>query len=329
MSLHKPFTIAAFGEVLWDLLPDRVIIGGAPFNFAYRINSLGNNAYIISSVGKDDYGKKALEKIRELNMSTEYIQQESRYPTGTVEVFLDEHKKPDYNIITGVAYDHIRLKDSIISLVSSADCLCFGTLARRYKESRETLQALLDSFRGRFRLYDINLRKNCYTRDAIHASLLHTDILKLNDEEAGEVNELLQLNATNLSDIAKEIMTRYPVQICIITLGPNGVLAISTDDEIVYEPGYRVLMQDPLGAGDAFSAGFISKILSGSDLREACRFGNKLGAIVATQAGATQTITRTEMEVVSAKTRYNIQPGFNEHISNQTIQNINQTKEKP
>jgi fructokinase len=326
MSHHKPFTIAAFGEVLWDLLPDRVIIGGAPFNFTYRINSLGNRAYIISSVGKDDYGEKALEKIRELNMSTKYIQQDNRYPTGTVEVFLDEQKKPDYNIITGVAYDHIPLNDSIISMVRSADCFCFGTLARRNRESRETLQALLDSFKGRFRLYDINLRKNCYTRDAIHESLIKTDILKLNDEEAGEVNGLLQLNAANLPGIAKEILDRYPVQICIITLGSNGVLAFSAENEIVYEPGYRVLMEDPLGAGDAFSAGFISKILSGSDLRGACRFGNQLGAIVATQAGATQTITKNEMEVINAKTRYNIQPALNKLISRPTIQNINQKK---
>lgn len=329
MSHHKPFTIAAFGEVLWDILPDRVIIGGAPFNFAYRINSLGQKAFIVSSVGRDEYGYKALEKVRELNMSTEYIQQDSRYPTGTVQVFLDEFKKPDYNIITEVAYDHIRLNDAMISMVNTVDCLCFGTLAQRNRGSMETLRTMLASFNGRFRLYDINLRKNCYTHDMINASLLHTDIIKLNDEEAVEVNELLQLNAINLPGIAKEILNRYPVQICVITLGPNGVLAISADDEIVYEPGYNVLMEDPLGAGDAFSAGFISKILSGSDLREACRFGNQLGAIVATQAGATQTITRKEMEVISAKTKYNIQPGLNELISNQTIKNINQTEEKP
>jgi fructokinase len=249
-------------------------------------------------------------------MSTKYIQQDSRYPTGSVEVYLDEHKKPDYNIITGVAYDYIQLNDSIISMVNSADCLCFGTLARRNRESKETLQALLDSFKGSFRLYDINLRKKCYTKDAIHESLLHTDILKLNDEEAREVNDLFQLNAKHLPGIVKEILNRYPIQICIITLGQNGVLAISADNEIVYEPGYKVLMQDPLGAGDAFSAGFISKILSGSDLRKACRFGNQLGAIVATQAGATQTITRNEMEVISDKTKYNFQTDLNEFISN-------------
>ncbi len=304
--------MVAFGEILWDLLPDRVILGGAPFNFAYRIHSLGHNASIISSVGNDDRGKEALIKVHNLGMPTDHIQKEERYPTGTVEVFLDKDKKPDYNIITDVAYDHIRLEDSLSSLIKKADCLCFGSLAQRNIESRETLQALLASFNGRFRLYDINLRKHCYDPDVIHSSLLMTDLLKMNDEEAVEMNELLQLNGEGLKGIGEAIIRQYPVQACVITLGSNGVLALSRNDEIVYEPGYQVLMQDPLGAGDAFSAGFVSQLLAGSDLRRACRFGNQLGAIVATQAGATQTISRTAMKVVEGKTRYNIQPEFKE-----------------
>jgi fructokinase len=307
---EKSFNVVAFGEILWDLLPDKVILGGAPFNFTYRIHSLGHNASIISSIGNDDLGKEALIKVRDLGMPTEHIQQDQRYPTGTVEVILDEDKKPDYNIITGVAYDHIRLEESLFSLVKKADCLCFGSLAQRNKESRQTLQALLASFKGRFRFYDINLRKNCYDREVIHASLLSTDLLKLNDEEAVEMNELLQLGGEGLKGIGEAIVREYPVQACVITLGSNGVLALSSDDEIVYEPGYQVLMQDPLGAGDAFSAGFVSQLLAGSDLRRACRFGNQLGAIVATQAGATQTITPTAMKVVEGKTRYNTQAEF-------------------
>jgi fructokinase len=250
-----------------------------------------------------------------MGMSTAYIQQDNQYPTGTVEVFLDEHKKPDYHIITGVAYDHIMLEESLMSLGSEADCLCFGTLAQRNIESRKTLEVLLTSFKGRYRLYDINLRKNCYDRDVIHSSLLKTDIIKLNDEEAQEIKRLLQLDADTLYGIGGELIRFYPVQICIITLGPNGALAISSNGEVIYEPGYQVLMADPLGAGDAFSAGFISRLLSGSDLREACRFGNQLGAIVATQAGATQAITRTAMKVIKGKTQLNIQPELNDFIS--------------
>jgi fructokinase len=314
MSHEKPSTVVAFGEVLWDILPDKVILGGAPFNFAYRINSLGHDAYIISRVGKDENGGKALDKVREMGMSEKYIQQDSSFPTGTVEVFLDENRNPDYEIITGVAYDHVRLEESLINLVHEADCLCFGTLAQRSSESKKTLHAILASFKGRYRFYDINLRKNCYTRNLIHSSLLQSDILKLNENEARELDELLQLNAGCLRGIGEELISRYPIQTCLITLGRNGVLALTSAGELVYEPGYSVSMEDPLGSGDAFSAGFLSEMLSGSDLRNACRFGNQLGAIVATQAGATQTITSTAMEVISGKTRFNVQAELNEYI---------------
>ena len=59
----------------------------------------------------------------------------------------------------------------------------------------------------------------------------------------------------------------------------------------IYEPGYRVPLADSLGAGDAFSAGFLHTIMRDRPLGEACRFGNILGAIVSTQKGATQPIT--------------------------------------
>ncbi len=84
---------------------------------------------------------------------------------------------------------------------------------------------------------------------------------------------------------------------------------------MVYEPGYKVRMEDPLGAGDAFSAGFISRILSGAGLRDACRFGNQLGAVVASQSGATQTITSTEMKDMIGKTHFNIHPELIDLIS--------------
>ena len=314
MSQNKSFNVVAFGEVLWDLLPDQAIIGGAPFNFAYRAGSLGHRAYIVSRVGRDDLGDNALSKVRDLGMPTTYIQRDSLYPTGTVEVFLDEHKKPDYHIIAGVAYDHIRVSEPVLSLAGSADCLCFGTLAQRSKASRETLQALLTAFRGRYRLYDINLRKDCYDRAVIHTSLSHADVVKLNDEEAREVNRLLALHEGTHLDIGKALIRQYPVRICVITFGQHGVLAISSDNEVVYEPGYSVRMRDPLGAGDAFSAGFISNLLSGSGLRDACRFGNQMGAVVATQAGATQKITGPEMQVVARKPPSNIQPELAEFI---------------
>ena len=142
-DLYKKFKIAAFGEVLWDLLPDASVLGGAPFNFTYRINSLGNEGVMISAIGKDTLGEKALTTISELQISDRYIQINPKYPTGTVNVFFDEFKNPDYEIIKDVAYDFVTFYENLEKLILQVDCICFGTLAQRNSVSKQTLQKLL------------------------------------------------------------------------------------------------------------------------------------------------------------------------------------------
>ena len=299
--MKKKFKIAAFGEVLWDLLPDASVLGGAPFNFTYRINSLGNEGVMISSVGNDNLGKEALKTISVLQITDRYIQLNPQCPTGTVNVFFDEFKNPDYEIIKNVAYDFVTFNDDLEKLISQVDCICFGTLAQRNELSRQTLQKLLHHFNGKFRFYDLNLRKECYSSENIVSSLCNTDILKLNKQEAAQLNQLLQLNKNGLVEICTELIHSYQLQYCVVTLEEYGSLAVSSKDEVVYTPGFEVKLIDPLGAGDAFSAGFVDALLHGESLQEASEIGNRLGALVATQKGATQKITRDELDIIILK----------------------------
>ena len=85
-------TIVAFGEALWDLLPTGPVLGGAPLNFAYRVNSLGHRSIIVSRLGQDDLGQRAREQIVTLGMSDSGLQWDKTYPTGTVEIYFDEDK---------------------------------------------------------------------------------------------------------------------------------------------------------------------------------------------------------------------------------------------
>ena len=299
--MEKKFKIAAFGEVLWDLLPDASVLGGAPFNFTYRINSLGNEGVIISSVGNDNLGKEALKTISALHISDRYIQLNPQCPTGTVNVFFDEFKNPDYEIIKNVAYDFVTFNDDLEELISQVDCICFGTLVQRNELSRQTLQKLMHRFNGKFRFYDLNLRKECYSFENIVLSLYNTDILKLNKQEAAQLNQFLQLNKNGLVEICTELIHLFQLQYCVVTLEECGSLAVSTKDEVVYTPGFEVELTDPLGAGDAFSAGFVDALLHGESLREASEIGNRLGALVATQKGATQKISKDELDNIILK----------------------------
>jgi len=297
--LSERFKIAAFGEVLWDLLPDASLLGGAPFNFTYRINSLDNEGVMISAVGKDTLGEKALATISELNISNRYIQIRPEYPTGTVNVFFDEFKNPDYEIIKDVAYDFVTFNEKLEKLIQQVDCICFGTLAQRNAISRQTLGKLLKHFQGKYRLYDLNLRKECYSTENIISSLKNADILKLNKQEANELNDLLQLNKNGLVEICKELINSYRLQYCVVTLEEYGSLAVSEGGEVVYNPGFKVKLADPLGAGDAFTAGFVDALLRGKSLKEASESGNRLGALVATQQGATQKISQDDISRIT------------------------------
>jgi fructokinase len=287
----KTYDIVAFGEVLWDLLPDETVLGGAPFNFINRINERGHNGHMISRVGTDDFGDSAEEQMKKLGIQTTYIQKDADHPTGTVEVYLDENKNPDYNIITEVAYDFVDYNESLVNLVKKADCICFGSLVQRNNVSRDTLNRLLNYFNGKYVFYDINLRKNCYNASILEESLKHSNILKLNNDELKQLPEILGLETESAVGLVEKLIRTFDLHYCLVTFGEGGVLALSSKGETVYRPSYKVDLVDPCGSGDAFSAGFLDALLRGEDINSASDFGNVIGGIVASQKGATQPIS--------------------------------------
>ena len=203
-----PKKIAAFGELLWDLLPDRKVLGGAPANFIYRINSFGDNGTLLSKVGNDKAGREAREALKKLGVSDENIQTDYEFPTGSVKVKIDSYGNADYNIITDVAYDHIEINAEMIDAFSQASCVCFGTLVQRYGISKNTLRELIHESPDVVKFLDINLRKNCYTATSIEESLRMTNILKTNDEELLITKNLLNLKHENLKELAQETIEK-------------------------------------------------------------------------------------------------------------------------
>ncbi len=299
---RKPIVVA-YGEALWDMFPAGAVLGGAPLNFAYRVNSLGLRGVIVSKVGDDNLGRKALEQIASLGMDTSFIGIDFNHPTGTVPITLDEKRNPSYVIVEGVAYDHIECTKAVEDLVMSADCLCFGTLIQRSYDSRRTLYSLLDRFTGKYRLLDINLRKNCYSNATISSSVARCNIIKLNDDEVPVVADVFGYSH-DIEAFAESMVSGHGLESCIITMGKRGAFAMAKNGERTFQPGYVVEVADTCGSGDAFTAAFLCALFEHKGLEYACRFGNALGAMVAAQKGATQPVSRREVEefMGSAKT---------------------------
>jgi len=287
--------ILAYGELLWDLLPSGEVLGGATTNFIYRMNSFGDQGYLVSRLGDDDLGEKARRQVTGLGLSDKYIGTDPGVPTGTVQVVLDGKGTPDFTITQDVAYDYIQLTDDMLSLALQADCIYFGTLSQRQKTSANTLQILLKKTPQAVKFFDINLRRECYSTPVIMDSLQVADILKINDEELFMLKKIIGLTGNSLEELCQYVISKYRLRMVLVTLGEKGAFLLLNSGEYFYDPGYKVKTMDTVGAGDACSAGFMHYFLNNRSPEEALRFGNATGAKVATTKGGTAGITKDEI----------------------------------
>lgn len=290
--------IVSCGEVLWDMFPTGPVLGGAPLNFAYRVNNLGHEGLVASAVGTDSDGDSLLEAMASLRLDSRLVQRDPLHPTGRVNITFDKGMNPSYEIAAGVAYEFLKPDEQLSRAIGGADCFCFSTLAQRQPAFRETLQVLLDANAGKQALCDVNLRKGCYDYRTIESSLAHATILKLNEEEAVELGRLMYGRSMSATEAAEILIQRKGLRYCVVTLGPKGCYAVDATGGRAYSPGYEIHLVDPCGAGDSFAAGFLCSILSGRSLFEACELGNALGALTSAQNGATTPITPAQIEAL-------------------------------
>jgi fructokinase len=283
-------TVLSFGESLWDLLPSGPALGGAPFNLAYRVNSLGERGVIASRLGRDPLGRQAFDQATALGMETGFIQWDDTHPTGTVPVHVDARGVPDFTILKDVAYDYIEPTAELLDLASRADCICFGSLCQRSPKSLRALLRVLSAAPRALKVFDVNLRKDCFSKAVVERSFYKADILKLNDAEALDLGRMFGLSGMSVEAIAAEALSRWGLKCCVVTLGAQGAYAVRGKEE-VRVPGWKVDVADTIGSGDAFTAAFVTAWLRGKSLVDCCFFGNALGALVAGTKGATTPVS--------------------------------------
>ena len=184
---NKRFVVG-LGEALWDVLPEGKKLGGAPANFAYHTGQFGLDTLAISALGEDRLGDETIAAIEEQGLN--YMMPRVPYPTGTVQVQLDDQGIPTYDIKENVAWDNIPFDDDIAAIARNCRAVCFGSLAQRNVVSRETIQKFLDATpEDCLKIFDINLRQQFYTQEVIRESLQRCNILKINVAQGQQVKE--------------------------------------------------------------------------------------------------------------------------------------------
>lgn len=292
--------VLAFGEILWDIIEKEEHLGGAAFNFIAHASQCGDDACIITRVGNDFRGMKALNRCRNFGVSEKYIQQDDLAPTGTVEVTLN-NGQPDYHIVENVAWDNIAFTDELSNLQEeNFDVFYFGTLAQRSKTSAATLDRVLKSVTFRQVFCDINLRKKGYDAASVDRSLAQCTIVKLNHEEVAVVSSLLGGRDTDLETFCAWIGKQYPrIGLVIVTAAEKGCY-VYHQQRLTEVSGVPVDVVDAIGAGDSFSAAFLHVFIRTGNPELAGRVANNVGAFVATQRGAIPTYPRELRRMIAS-----------------------------
>ena len=278
--------VVGMGEALWDMLPEGRKLGGAPANFAYHVSQFGLDSRVVSAVGDDELGNEILANFAEKQLDCQI--EKVAYPTGTVQVTLDEKGVPCYEIKEGVAWDNIPYTPALENLAKQTHAVCFGSLAQRNAVSRETINRFIDQMpedENVLKIFDINLRQHFYSKELIEASLKKSYVLKINDEELVVVGEMFGFADIDFQDKCWILLAKYNLKMLILTCGTEGSY-VFTPGEVSFLETPQVQVADTVGAGDSFTGAFVAAILSGKTVRDAHRLAVDVSAFVCTQNGA-------------------------------------------
>ncbi|MCR4413472.1 MAG: carbohydrate kinase [Thermoguttaceae bacterium] len=278
--------VVGLGELLWDVFGDSRRPGGAPANVAFQASQLGCRGVVCSRVGSDALGDELIDFLVRQGLSTEWIQRDPSRPTGTVTVDTSRPDHPTYVIHEDVAWDGLEFDASWEELMSRASAICFGTLAQRSPQARQTIQRCLGVARpGCLVVYDVNLRQHWYDRSRVGLSLAASRVVKLNADEVQVLDRLFGFDSPDEIAFARALQRRFAVETVCITRAERGAVLISRD-EVVDQPGVPVKVVDAVGAGDAFTAALIVAQLRGWPPVSQASFANAVGAMVAGRPGA-------------------------------------------
>ncbi len=281
---HK---IVCFGEMLWDMLPDGELPGGAPMNVAIHLKYQGLNPVVISRVGHDDQGRKLTDYLAKKGVQSQWVQVDETHETGVVLVNVSNRSEVTYDIVQPVAWDYIEMKPGFEEVVAQSDYFIFGSLAARSPDTRTTLLALLKV--AKQKVFDVNLRPPHYNREALELFLHQADIVKMNHHELMEITAWHHPYTDEQQSMAY-LRAEYGVDTLVVTRGENGAAVLSAEG-FFEQSGYEVEVEDTIGSGDAFLATFLSNHILGRGYPVALRQACAVGALVATLKGATPIIS--------------------------------------
>ncbi|MEY2342927.1 PfkB family carbohydrate kinase [Acidithiobacillus sp. IBUN Pt1247-S3] len=272
-----------FGECLVDDFGALQRPGGAPFNVAQHLWGLGMAPRFVSRVGDDDSGHLLRERVRGAGGDPQDLQVDARLPTGRVRVHLQGDGQHHFEILPHQAYDAIEIP---VPLAQTIPWLYHGTLALRETGASSSTWRTLCA-RSSWRFVDINLRDPWWHPQRLREQVRGASILKLNVEEWATLAACFGWSVAAPQDVRMASLARQmEVDAVLLTLGAQGAAFWESGTFLRQDAVAMAQVQDTVGAGDAFTAGWLWGYLRDEPPQRCLQRGADLAASVCGMAGA-------------------------------------------
>jgi fructokinase len=288
--------ILSFGELLWDVIRENEYLGGAPLNFSASAQRLGNPTTLLTGVGADARGARAIEQMKLQSLTTRFVFAVPDAPTGTAVVTTDDAGNATYLFARPAAFDRVPLSPELLEAIRemNPDWIYCGTLTQTDPANEALLHRLTEAVPEARRFYDINLREGHWNFALVERLSRCANLIKLNDAEAETLFKLTCASEPfSIEAFCRFWSSTYGPELICVTRGGEGC-SIWANGRLSSFAGFPVQVSDTVGAGDAFGAAFLHGYHHRWSIGETARFANALGSIVASRPGATPAWTIEE-----------------------------------
>lgn len=296
------------GAAFVDIKSFAAYVGGSPTNISVGARRLGLNSALLTGLGADPVGDFILNFLEKEGVITRYIKRKPGHRTSAVVLGIEPPDRfPLVYYRDHCADFELNIDDVLETPIPNAKVFQFaGTnLAKEPSRSATLFAAELARHHDVEVVLDLDFRPDQW-RDPRTFGVAIRSVLRVVDVVIGTEDEI---NAAMLTDpahvestdsvsdakvggdvnLAVRSLLAFGPKVLIQKRGDRGAYVHLVKQpgtiDVIEAPGYPVEIQNILGAGDAFGAGFLYGLVQGWGWRKAARLGNACGAIVVTQHG--------------------------------------------
>ena len=263
--------------------------GGKGFNQGVAAKKSGADMTMVTKIGRDTFGKVALDVMHDLHIDTRGIFYSEDRETGCALIMVDENTSQNAILVVSGACGTFTNDDiaAIEPMIANASILL--TQLEVNMDATEAVVAMAHR-------YGVKTILNTAPVQPVSDEMLQCVSMITPNEVEAEILTGIPIDSETNALRAADYFFKKGVGKVIITLGGRGVFVAAGSEHAII-PAFSVDVLDTTGAGDAFNGGLATALSEGKDIFKACRFANAVAALSVTRIGTALSMpTRKEID---------------------------------